>query len=65
MGRKGLPEARCRVRRLMHEVGLVSASLRGRAWTTTTQPDAAAERPGDLVDRHFVATRLNQLWVRI
>ena len=31
--------------------------------TTTTQPDAAAERPADLVDRHFVATRPNQLWV--
>ena len=25
--------------------------------------DAAAERPADLVDRHFTATRPNQLWV--
>src|SRR4029453_13155969 len=62
MGREGLREARCRVRRLMRELGLVGV-VRGRAWTTTTQPDAAVERPADLVDRHFVATRPNQLWV--
>ena len=62
MGREGLREARCRVRRLMRELGLVGV-VRGRAWTTTTQPDAVAERPADLVDRHFVATRPNQLWV--
>ena len=62
MGREGLREARCRVRRLMRELGLVGV-VRGRAWTTTTQPDAAAERPADLVDRHFIATRPNQLWV--
>jgi putative transposase len=62
MGREGLREARCRVRRLMRELGLVGV-VRGRAWTTTTQPDGAANRPADLVDRHFVATRPNQLWV--
>jgi putative transposase len=62
MGRENLREARCRVRRLMRELGLVGV-VRGRAWTTTTQPDAAAVRPADLVDRHFVATRPNQLWV--
>jgi putative transposase len=62
MGREGLRAARCRVRRLMRELGLVGVT-RGRAWTTTTQPDAAAERPVDLVERHFVATRPNQLWV--
>jgi len=62
MGREGLREARCRVRRLMRELGLVGV-VRGRAWTTTTQPDAVAEWPADLVDRHFVATRPNQLWV--
>jgi transposase InsO family protein len=56
MGREGLLEARCRVRRLMRELGLVGV-VRGRAWTTTTQSDAAAERPADLVNRHFVATR--------
>jgi transposase InsO family protein len=62
MGREGLHAARCRVRRLMRELGLVGV-VRGRAWTTTTQPDAAAARPADLVERHFVATRPNQLWV--
>ena len=36
---------------------------RGRAWVITTRPDAAAERPADLVDRQFIATRPNQLWV--
>jgi transposase InsO family protein len=62
MGREGLHEARCRVRRLMRELGLAGV-VRGPAWTTTTQPDAAAPRPADLVDRHFVAMRPNQLWV--
>ncbi len=62
MGREGLHEARCRVRRLMRDMGLAGA-VRGRAWVTTTQPDPGADRPSDLVDRHFVATRPNQLWV--
>lgn len=29
----------------------------------TTLPDAAADRPRDLVEREFVASRPNQLWV--
>jgi putative transposase len=62
MGREGLREARCRVRRLMRELGLVGA-VRGRAWITTTQPDPTADRPSDLVERRFTATRPNQLWV--
>jgi transposase InsO family protein len=62
MGREGLHEARCRVRRLMREMGLAGA-VRGRAWVVTTQADAAADRPSDLVDRHFTAIRPNQLWV--
>jgi putative transposase len=62
MGRENLREARCRVRRLMRELGLVGV-VRGRAWTTTTQPDATAACPADLVARNFVATRPNQLWV--
>jgi putative transposase len=62
MGREGLHAARCRVRRLMREMGLAGA-VRGRAWVTTTQTDPAADRPTDLVDRHFTATRPNQLWV--
>jgi putative transposase len=62
MGREGLREARCRVRRLMRALGLRGA-VRGRAWTTTTQPAPAADRPADLVARQFSATRPNQLWV--
>jgi putative transposase len=62
MGREGLRLARCRVRRLMRELGLVGAS-RGRAWITTTQSQPEADRPRDLVDRQFTATRPNQLWV--
>jgi len=62
MGRENLRVARCRVRRLMREMGLAGA-VRGRAWTTTTQPESGAHHPHDLVDRNFTATRPNQLWV--
>jgi transposase InsO family protein len=62
MGRENLHAARCRVRRLMREMGLAGA-VRGRAWTTTTQPGPDVEHRRDLVDRHFTATRPNQLWV--
>jgi transposase InsO family protein len=54
--------ARCTIERLMREMGLRGIS-RGRAWKVTTQPDPASARPTDLVDRHFTATRPNQLWV--
>jgi putative transposase len=37
--------------------------VRGRAWTITTQADPTTERPADLVQRRFTATRPNQLWV--
>src|SRR5574340_1601862 len=56
MAREGLHEARCRVRRLMRDMGLAGA-VRGRAWVTTTQAGPAGDRPSDLVDRHFTATR--------
>jgi transposase InsO family protein len=36
---------------------------RGRAWVVTTQADTTADRPADLVERRFTATRPNQLWV--
>ena len=62
MGLEHLRAARCRVRRLMRDMGLKGAT-RGRAWVTTTQPAATPDRPRDLVDRHFTATRPNQLWV--
>jgi len=60
--RQGVQVARCTVRRLMRAMGLQGA-VRGRAWTTTTQPAITAERPSDLVERDFTATRPNQLWV--
>jgi transposase InsO family protein len=59
--RLGHVVARCTVRRLMRVMGLAGA-VRGRAWTVTTH-DAGAARPADLVERQFVATRPNQLWV--
>jgi putative transposase len=60
--REGDEVARCTVERLMRAMGLRGAS-RGRAWVITTRAEAAAERPADLVDRQFTATRPNQLWV--
>jgi putative transposase len=62
LGRENLRAARCRVRWLMREMGLTGAT-RGRARVTTTQASADVERPADLVDRQFSATRPNQLWV--
>ena len=53
--------ARGTVARLMRAMGLAGA-VRGRAWVTTTHAGEGG-RPVDLVDRRFVATRPNQLWV--
>jgi transposase InsO family protein len=61
LGREGVPVARCTVARLMRELGLRGV-VRGRR-VRTTIPEAAAERPRDLVQRDFRATRPNQLWV--
>jgi putative transposase len=60
--REGHRVARCTVERVMRAMGLRGVS-RGRAWVITTRADAAAERPADLVDRQFAATRPNELWV--
>ena len=59
--REGFCVARCTVGRLMRAMGLEGAG-RGRAWITTTHAGNGS-RPADLVDRQFVATRPNQLWV--
>jgi len=59
--REALPAARCTVERLMRVLAIQGA-VRGKAFKTTI-PDADASRPADLVDRQFVATRPNQLWV--
>ncbi len=59
--REGIVVARCTVARLMRAIVLQGA-VRGRAFTMTTRGDGAA-RPSDLVNREFVATRPNELWV--
>ena len=59
--REGIPAARCTVARLMGALGLRGV-VRGRR-VRTTIPEALAERPRDLVQRQFHATRPNQLWV--
>jgi putative transposase len=59
--REGIPVARCTIERLMRDLGLQGA-IRGRKFKTTI-PDDAAVRPADLVQRNFIATRPNQLWV--
>ena len=53
--------ARGTVARLMRAMGLAGA-VWGRAWVTPTHAGEGG-RPGDLVDRRFVATRPNQRWV--
>ena len=60
--RDGIRVARCTVERLMRAMG-VRGAVRGRAWITTTRADGVADRPADLVERRFTATRPNQLWV--
>jgi len=59
--REGLTVARCTVRRLLPELGLRGA-VRGRKFRTTI-PEEVLGRPSDLLERNFVATRPNQVWV--
>jgi putative transposase len=61
LNRESIEVARCTVERLMREMGLQGV-VRGRSFKTTI-PDDAADRPADLVNRDFTATRPNQLWV--
>jgi putative transposase len=61
LNREKIRVARCTVGRLMRRLGLQGA-IRGRKFKTTIGDDSAA-RPLDLVDRKFIATRPNQLWV--
>lgn len=53
--------ARCTVERLMKKLG-IQGVRRGKRVRTTISNDLA-ERPLDLVNRQFVATQPNQLWV--
>lgn len=61
LNRAGMPVARCTVERLMGKLG-IRGTVRGKVFRTTI-PDDSAMRPMDLVQRDFVATRPNQLWV--
>ena len=58
----GEKHGRKRIARLMRAAGLVGASRR-RSEVTTTRRDKEARPAPDLVDRNFVASRPNQLWV--
>jgi len=60
--REAVVAARCTVERLMRGLGLRGA-VRGGAFKITTTADDSAMRPPDLVERHFRASRPNQLWV--
>jgi putative transposase len=59
--REGIVVPRSTVARLMCTEGLQDVVRGARVYTTV--PDAAADRPRDLVERAFVASRPNQLWV--
>jgi transposase InsO family protein len=61
LNREGIGVARCTVARLMGDMGLKGA-VRGRHFKTTVA-DELADRPLDLVERDFQASRPNELWV--
>jgi len=61
LNRESIAVARCTVERLMRAMGLRGV-VRGRTCRTTVS-DGSVDRPGDLVQRQFSATRPNQLWV--
>jgi len=61
LNREGIPVARCRVERLMRQLGLAGA-VRGKVKRTTVPAEVAA-RPGDLLDRNFTAPAPNRVWV--
>ena len=59
--REGIGAARCTVERLMRLEGLKGV-VRGKKRRTTVS-DENAHRPADLVDRRFVASAPNRLWL--
>ena len=61
LGREDIRIARCTVERLMRSLGL--QGIRRGKWCRTTIADMGVNRPADLVQRQFQATRPNQLWV--
>ena len=58
---KGHDVARCTIERLYRDQGWAGALRLKKVRTTIGDP--AADRPADLVDRQFWASRPNQLWV--
>ena len=62
LNRDGIRVARCTVGRLMADLGLRGA-VRGHSFKVTTHAADGTERPLDLVDRDFTASRPNELWV--
>ncbi len=62
LNREGIQVANCTVRRLMKIEGL-SGARRGRQFKVTTTSDESLKRPSDLVERQFVASAPNRLWV--
>jgi transposase InsO family protein len=61
LNRECIPVGRCTVVRLMKKLGLKGVR-RGKRWRTTIPSDLSV-KPLDLVNRQFVASRPNQLWV--
>ncbi len=58
----GIVASRTRIARLMR-MGQMRGVSRRRSFVVTTQRDARQRRAPDLVNREFVATDINQLWV--
>jgi putative transposase len=61
LGREDIRAARCTVERLMRDLG-IHGVVRGKPKRTTIAEEAA-QRPADLVNRNFTASRPNRLWV--
>jgi transposase InsO family protein len=59
---EGINIAHCTVRRIM-KCEHLSGARRGRQFKITTTSDENRHRPSDLVDRQFVASAPNRLWV--
>jgi len=58
----GITASRKRIARLMHDNHLHGVSRR-RGWCVTTERNPRVRPAPDLVDRQFVASDINQLWV--
>ena len=59
---KGITASRKRIARLMHDHHLHGVSRR-RGWCVTTERSPRQRPAPDLVERRFVASDINQLWV--